>query len=128
MGRGRGRGLYRVQPPRVSRRDLGSGTKNENNKRDMKVIDKNLAPFEIHLDENNYTVQEDTGRVDKRDFSTVYKTHAYCSSMASAINKIIRLKAEEGDATVSLKQYLQRIEKTTKVVQGLFHTTIKTQL
>mgnify|MGYP005994200791 CR=1 FL=1 len=75
----------------------------------MKIIDNNLAPYQIHRDGANYSVVEPTGDVDKNG-NGVFKNRAFCSSVEGALKRIIKLKIEAED-TLTLKSYLDRYEK-----------------
>ena len=73
----------------------------------MTIKDKEIAPYIIKVDENNYEVIHDTGRVDKKN-NSVFTTKGYYSSMKSAVNKIIELKLINSSGEVcNLKQWVE---------------------
>lgn len=84
----------------------------------MILKDEKLGKYEVHLDGSNYSVIERTGINKKGD--DVFKTHAYCSSMESAISKIIRMKVENNDNVHSLESYLKELKSQSEQLNKAF--------
>ncbi|MXV39369.1 hypothetical protein GO491_11890 [Flavobacteriaceae bacterium Ap0902] len=84
----------------------------------MTIKDKNLEPYEIIHDGFCYRVTENTGRRNKQD-EDIYKVHAYCSSVANAINKVIKLKIETSSATYNLKEYADKLKAITNEINQI---------
>lgn len=83
----------------------------------MNIIkDKSLEPYEIQMDEQNYIVQTDTGRIDKRSGRAVKNVIGYHSTLKSAIMRIIRLKSVHTGGDVTLNEFLEHVEGVTKPI------------
>jgi hypothetical protein len=85
----------------------------------MILKDDKLGNYEVHHDGSNYTVVERTGLNKKGE--QVLKTHAYCSSMANAIDKIIRMKVESNENTYDLESYLKAIKSQSEQLRQFFN-------
>lgn len=84
----------------------------------MRIEDSRLGKYEIRKEGLNYTVYENTGKVDKKG-KELTKTHGYHSSVPRALNKIVKLMVEI-DITYSLKEYLTAIEAQTNRIIDLY--------
>lgn len=73
----------------------------------MKIIDKAIKPYEIHINNNSYNVEEFTGNTDKKG-NEITKNHGYFTSIQSAVEKIVKLKVNSNDDIVSLNEFLGR--------------------
>lgn len=76
----------------------------------MKIFDHTLLPYEINIDANNFTVEENTGKLNKENES-IYRNHGYYSSLLSAISKVISLKLHAIDESLTLKEYIHKYEQ-----------------
>ena len=75
----------------------------------MNIIrDKSLAPYEIEIDEHNYTVQ-----MPKNGHK---KLIGYHNTLRSAIMRIIRLKSSQTGDVVTLNEFLENVEGVTKPI------------
>ena len=74
----------------------------------MKIIDKKIAPYEIHVDTvGNYTVvMEMPNKSNKGE--TVYTDKGYYTSMENALNKITKLMVEK-EEVFTIKEYVDQI-------------------
>lgn len=85
----------------------------------MIIKDKDLGKYEIHHDGNNYSVIENTGKKNK-DGDPIFKNHAYCSNVCSAINTIVKLLIEGKEEVYDLKGYLYALREVTDSVNKKF--------
>ncbi|NET30645.1 MAG: hypothetical protein F6K19_01400 [Cyanothece sp. SIO1E1] len=83
----------------------------------MIVKDESLGNYEIHFDGSSYMVMEKTGRIDKKG-KEVFKLHAYRSSMASALNKVVILTVEKKGVVHSLKSYLSELKEVSEKIKN----------
>jgi hypothetical protein len=83
----------------------------------MVLKDEKLGNYEVHHDVNNYAVVEKTGLNKKGE--EVFKTHAYCSSMANALNRIAKMQIEGKDDTYDLKTYVKAITYANERIEAV---------
>jgi len=85
----------------------------------MILKDEKLGNYEVHHDGNNYAVVEKTGLNKKGE--EVFKTHAYCSSMANALNRIAKMHTEGKGDTYDLKTYVEAITRANERIESVLH-------
>ncbi len=85
----------------------------------MKIKDAKLGKYEIQHDGNNYNVIENTGKIDKKGIE-ITKNHAYCTSVGSAIKKIVKLQVEGENDTYDLSEYVKAIQHETEKIEMKF--------
>lgn len=83
----------------------------------MKIVDKKISPYEIHMEAGNYTVVEPTERTDKKG-EVIYKIHGNYSSVENCLVKITKLLVEK-DILYTLKGYIETLKEVKSNILNL---------
>jgi len=83
----------------------------------MVIKDEKLGKYEIHVSTDNHTVCYHNG-VDKKG-KDVYTNLYYCSSLGSALNKIVKLLLEDKYSTTTLTEYLDEHKRLSKQILNI---------
>ena len=76
----------------------------------MKIIDKKIAPYEIHVDgTGNYTVVRELTNKNKKG-EIIHAIEGYYTSVGDALKKISKLLVEKEDV-LTVKQYIYAIKE-----------------
>ena len=83
----------------------------------MKIQDKLLGKYEIHITSDNHTVCYKNG-VDKKG-KDIYTNLYYCSNLPNALKRIAILLANENTNVTTLKDYIKKLTSITNKLLDL---------
>lgn len=90
----------------------------------MTIKDKTLKPFEIHASANGYSVERNTKKKNAKG-EKIFKNEGYFSSVEGCLLKIAKIKAEAGEETLTLKEYVDKLKKIKSQIMQAFKSKNK---
>lgn len=91
----------------------------------LRIADQVIAPFEINVDESQYTLLKMVTITNDKKSSRVGEKResnlGYYTSFEGLIEKVVRLKIEEDNknAVITLKEYLTQYQNITNTLKEL---------
>ena len=76
----------------------------------MKIIDPVLHPYQIHVDNANFAVEQDTGNDDKYG-TRMMINHGFFTSLENAVLKIAKQKLLSSKEECTIKEYIAEFNR-----------------